>query len=397
MDFAGGIWYIFIMTNYDVIIIGAGAAGLSAARAALARGRSVAVLDMGAAPARKVAVSGGGRCNFTNMAAGRDRYFGCNPDFVRGALARVSPTDILDWARDHKIKFVEKSAGQYFCATGAADIVRALTHDASAANIILNSPVDSVAKNECGFLVCTERDQYKCKSIIIASGGTSFATLGVSDVGQQIAKQFGHKIIPMRPALCAIATKVFSPDLAGIAMPVEIHVAGETICDDMLFTHFGVGGPAIYRATVRDINAGLKINLVPKIDMRQALRDAKRTMGRKSLGTVLSTYMPVRVAKWIAGDATTNIADYKDNQIAEIATRICQIEIRSADMRLHNLASAEIVRGGVDTTQISSKTMESKLCPGLFWAGEVMDISGDLGGFNLHWAWASGTVAGQNA
>ncbi len=386
-----------IKTQYDIVIIGAGAAGMFAAATAINNGKSVAIIDMGTHPARKVMVSGGGRCNFTNAAADNTRYFGNNPNFVRGALARFSPNDTLNWVRGHGIRPTEKSAGQYFTTNGAGDIVQALTVDAATAEVILNTTVHDITHADDIFSIITDKQTLTATSVIIATGGTSFPTLGVSDIGHKIAKKFGHKIVPVRPALCAIKTDIFPSDLSGIAVDTEIKIGRNVIRDAMLITHFGIGGPATYRATVRDLDNDLHINLIPGINVYDALRNAKQTHGRKSLATILSAYIPARLAAWIAGKHTRNIADIRDANIKQIAQRATNIVIPHNQIKLHNLNSAEVVRGGVDTADISSKTMESKLCPGLFFAGEVLDIAGDLGGFNLQWAWASGFVAGTNA
>lgn len=385
------------MKHYDVIIIGAGAAGLTAAGELVARGRRVLVLDMGAAPARKVAASGGGKCNITNTAVGATRYFGENPNFVRGALSRVRPTDILQWCNNHKIKLYEKEPGRYFCVDGAGVVVDALIHDAVGADIKYNHTVESATRDDNQFIVIANGAKFCADSLIIATGGTSFGTLGVSDTGYKIAKSFGHKIVPVRPALCAMAVSIFGADFAGISIPVEITMGREKIQDDMLFTHFGIGGPAVYRASVRDLSNGLTINLCPGVDIFSTLRNAKQTNGKRNIATVLSEYLPVRIAKYFSNNDMRNIADWRDAEIRAIADHINKTQIQSLDIKLHNMQSAEIVRGGVSTDQISSKTMESKLCPGLFLVGEALDISGDLGGFNLHWAWASGHVAGRYA
>lgn len=386
-----------IMKNYDVVIIGGGAAGLSAAAAAIARGQRVAVLDMGRTPARKVMASGGGRCNFTNMAADRDRYFGNNPDFVRSAICRVSPADILDWVTGHGLEYTEKAPGQYFCTGGAADIVRALMHDANGADIILNTTVLSAKRDADKFIVACENDNViSCDRLIVATGGISWGTLGVSDIGYKIAKEFGHKILPPRPALCAIDTNAFPHDWAGISMGVQIRVCARKVSGDMLFTHFGIGGPAVYSASIAPSDCDIHINLMPGIDVLEWLRDAKRTDGKKSLSTILAQRMPTQIARHFGG-ASRNIADIRDTELADITKRITDITIPSGTWRHHGMAGAEVTYGGIDTAQISSKTMESKIVPGLFFAGEVMDITGDLGGFNLQWAWASGRVAGMNA
>lgn len=385
------------MKNFEVIILGGGASGLFAAAQALKNGRRVAIIDMGPHPARKVAASGGGRCNFTNIAADTDRYFGKNPDFVRAALARFTPTDMLNWMAAHKLKTVQKAPGQYFCADGADAVVRALIADVRGADIIPNTKVIDAEKSADKFIVKTSTGDFVCNTLVIATGGTSFGTLGVSDIGYKIAKRFGHKIVPTRPALCAIATHAFSSELMGISLPVAITIGRTTIQDDMLFTHFGIGGPAVYRATVRDITDAIKINLCPSDDIYEYMRKIKQSAGRQGIMTILSQKLPVRVAKWICGGDNTRIADLRNPDLKNTANRINQIVIPATDIKYHNLQSAEVVRGGIDTADISSKTMESKLCPGLYFAGEVIDIAGDLGGFNLHWAWASGFVAGNNA
>ncbi|MBQ8041877.1 MAG: aminoacetone oxidase family FAD-binding enzyme [Alphaproteobacteria bacterium] len=381
------------MKQYDVIIIGAGAAGLSAAAVATARGRRVAVFDMGDAPARKVQLSGGGNCNITNMAAGRDRYFGQNPDFVRGALSRVSPTDILAWAQGHNLQPFEKGTGRYFCAAGADAVVRALMQDAETADFYWNTKITNIKKENELFYV----NQYCARSVIVATGGISFDRLGVSDAGYQIAKSVGHKIVPVRPALCALALAGFTNELAGISLDAKITIGRNVVRDSLLFTHVGIGGPATYRASLYDLDDGIKINLMPDIDACELLRDAKRTQGRKSVVGILSEHMPARAAKWIADDDNRNIADIKDADIAQFANNVNNLYFARDQIKYHSMHSAEVVRGGVAVDAVSSKTMESKLCSGLFLVGEVLDIAGDLGGFNLQWAWASGRVAGENA
>ncbi len=388
---------LFIMKTYDVIIIGAGAAGLMAATAALQNHKSVAVLEMGDMPARKVRASGGGRCNITNAAVGYDRYFGKNPNFVRGALSRVTPNDIIDWAKQHNIELIEKSAGQFFCKNGAQAVVDALIQDTTSANILYNTTINTVSLQNDLFHIQTNNNTFVSHSLIIATGGTSFATLGVSDIGYKIAKSFGHKIIPVRPALCAISVPTFSSELAGISVDSKITIGKRVIRDSLLFTHVGIGGPAVYRATLSDIDTDLKIDLLPDTNLTDILRNAKKNNGKKGLVALLSEYLPNKVAKWVVKNDSRNIADIRDTELDKIVAQIKNISIPAAEIKYHSMASAEVVRGGVDTNEVSSKTMESKLQPGLFFAGEVLDIAGDLGGFNLHWAWASGRVAGQNA
>ena len=385
------------MNSGDIIIIGAGAAGLTAAGVALKHGKRVLVLEMGDTLARKVMASGGGRCNITNAAVATDKYHGANPYFVRSAITKVPYTDILNWAYEHNIDLYEKTPGRYFCTNGAKSVVNAMMSDARDAKIYTNQNVQHVDKIDNTFYVKTQDATYTAPAVIVATGGTSFATLGVSDVGWKIAKHFGHKIIPVRPALGAMNIKNAPAELAGIALPVQISVGRNKINDDMLFTHHGIGGPAAYRASVFDIDDGISIDLMPNKNAMEILKNAKQQSGRKNVANVLGEYMPMRVAKWISGDDARNIADIKDSEIAIIADQIHKWRICADDIKMHGMAAAEVVRGGVCVDEISSKTMESKLCDGLFFAGEVMDVAGDLGGFNLHWAWASGRVAGMNA
>ena len=393
MDFFISCDRIYIMKKFDVIIIGAGAAGLMAAGTAIRRGRSVAVLDLGPQPGRKVIASGGGKCNITNTAASRDRYFGKNPDFVRGALSRMSAYDILDWAKSHNIEVYEKTPGRYFCCNGAAVVLNALMHDATGAQFFYNTEISNIQKKDNVFIV----NGMESKSVILATGGISFATLGVSDTGYKIAKSFGHKIVPPRPGLCALSIANWDSNLSGVSIPAKITIGKNTVSDSLLFTHFGIGGPLAYRASLYDIQDGIKINLCPGVDLITILKKAKQQNGRRTIANILSAYMPVRVAKWIAHDDTRNIADIRDSELIKIAQNATELFIPGNKIKYHSMSSAEITYGGIDTCDISSKTMESKLCPGLFFAGEMIDITGDLGGFNLQWAWASGFVAGENA
>lgn len=376
------------MQEFDIIIIGAGASGMFAAARATRAHKSVCVLDMGTTPARRVAVSGGGKCNFTNAHADASHYFGENPNFTRSALARFTPGDAVDWVTGHNIPIHEKAPGQFF-ADDAHHIVDALLSDAHGAKIYRNTTVTAVEKTDNKFIVTTtEHKKITSIKLIVATGGMSYAPLGISDIGYKIAKQFGHKIIPPRPGLCGIKTKIFDTTLAGISVPVEIIIGREKIFDDMLFTHFGLGGPAIYRATVRDCAKGFTINLMPGINAYDWLREQKNKNARKQLKTILATKLPNKLAEFLTNDPR-NIADIRDIELKQFAFHIQNIKLNHDDFLLFGFAGAEVTRGGVSTMQISSKTMESKLCPGLYFIGEGLDIAGDLGGYNLHWAWAS--------
>jgi len=381
------------MKTHDVIILGAGAAGLMAAAQLSRRKKSVLIIDMGETPARKVAVSGGGNCNFTNMTADFSHYFGKNPRFVMSGLAQFAPKDTLDWVRKHNIKYIEKEPGRYFCKNGAGEIVDALMRDIGNTPIKYETNVIDVERRDDLFVVKTDNGDFIAHAIIVATGGVSYPHLGVSDIGQKIAKKFGHKIEPIRPALCAIKTKSFSPDLAGISLPVEIKIGKNIITGDLLFTHFGLGGPVIYRATMFG-SRSMTINFAPGVDAFEMLCGAKKQSGKKTPANVIATILPNKLAHFICNDAR-NIADLRDTELKQIGTLINQFEINDATAFGFN--AAEVTSGGVSTDKISSKTMESKICGGLYFAGEVLDVAGDLGGFNIQWAFSSGFVAGSNA
>ena len=381
------------MKIFDTIIIGAGAAGLMAAIQLTQRKKSILILDMGDNPARKVAISGGGNCNFTNMRADHTHYFGKNPRFVMSALSQFSPRDTLNWVKSHDIEYVEKEPGRYFCKNGANEIVNGLLCDIGNTPIKYNTNVIDLEKTGDIFVIKTDHSVFNALSVIVATGGVSYPHLGVSDIGQKIAKKFGHKIEPVRPALCAIKTKSFGTDLAGISLPVEITVGKQKIADNLLFTHFGIGGPAVYRATV--INSKeMVINFAPEIDAFETLKNVKQKNGKKSVSNIIATILPNKLAHFLCDD-TRNIADIRDSELKQIANTINHFEIN--DGTAIGFQSAEVMIGGISTDKISSKTMESALCAKLYFVGEVLDVAGDLGGFNIQWAFSSGFVAGNNA
>ena len=380
------------MKTYDIIIIGAGASGIFAA--GRIKNKSVCILDAGATPLRRVAISGGGKCNFTNMSADYKHYFGENPNFTRSALAVWTPADMLNWVHNHNIKTFEKSPGQYF-AHDATDIINALLKDANKTDIILNTNVLSATKSGNIFEIKTNTQTFFAKHLCIATGGISYTNISSGDIGYKIAKSFGHKIIPPRPALCGIKTKIFDSNLSGISTPVEITINREKITDNMLFTHWGIGGPAIYRTSVRDINNGFTINLLPNCDIENLIKTAKQSNGRRQIKTILSQQMPEHLAEFLIGKNTKNIADWTNNEIKKLAEKMI-IKMAPTEFELQKFDSAEITRGGIDTTNISSKTMESKLCQGLYFIGECLDIAGDLGGYNLHMAWATAIAFAKN-
>lgn len=381
------------MKIYDVIIIGCGAAGLMAAKQLHFRKKSVLIIDMGDKPARKIAVSGGGNCNFTNMNADETHYFGKNPRFVKSALTQFSPHDTLNWVKSNGIKYIEREPGRFFCKSGTDDIINALLKSIGDTEIKYNTDVINVEKTDNKFAIKTNHGDFYATSVIVASGGISYPHLQVSPVGHIIAKNFKHKIEPVRPALCAIKTKCFSTELSGISLPVEIIVDKHKITDALLFTHFGIGGPAVYRATLINPKQMI-INFAPGNNIFEILKTYKQTNGKKSVSNVIAEILPNKLARFLCND-TRNIADLRDIELKQIANKINHFEIN--DGNTIGFQSAEVTAGGVSVDKISSKTMESLICPGLYFAGECMDITGDLGGYNIQWAFSSGFVAGNNA
>lgn len=381
------------MKKYDVIILGAGAAGLKAASILRSRKKSVLIIDMGAKPARKIEISGGGNCNFTNLNADYTHYFGKNPQFVRSALNQWTPTDTLNWVKSHNIKFIEKEPGRFFCANGTDDIINAMIHDIGTTEIKYNTNITDVEKNDNIFITKTNHGDFYSLSLIIATGGISYPHLGVSNIGHIIAKKFGHKIEPIRPALCAIKTNAFNGgNLAGISTRVAIK--NTQINDDLLFTHFGIGGPATYRATVY-LDSDITIDFVPGIDILQLFKETKKSNGKKSVVGIIEKLVPNKLARFLCNNDTRNVADVRDSELSSISNKIKNFTI--TDWSAVGMQSAEITFGGISVDKISSKTMESKICNDLYFAGEVLDISGDLGGYNIQWALSSGYTAGLNA
>lgn len=381
------------MKTFDCIIIGAGAAGLFTAIQLVKRKKSVLIIDMGDKPARKIAISGGGNCNFTNTNADYTHYFGQNPRFVCSGLSQWTPNDTLNWVKSHNIDFIEKEPGRYFCKNGATEIVNALIKDIGNTEIKFNTNVIDVEKSNDKFVINTNNGEFVAKSVIVANGGVSYPHLNVSNIGHIIAKKFGHKIEPIRPALCAIKTQKFSSELAGISLPVEITVNKKKLSGDLLFTHFGLGGPVIYRATLFN-SKQLAINFAPNINVFDLLKNAKHKNGKKTVANILDEILPNKLAHFFCRN-TQHVADLQDTQLKQIAETINHFEINDASAI--GFQSAEVTFGGISTDKISSKTMESQIISGLYFVGETIDITGDLGGYNIQWAFSSAYTAGSNA
>jgi predicted Rossmann fold flavoprotein len=385
----------------NVIIIGAGASGLFCAAECGRRGRSVLVLDHVARAASKVLISGGGRCNFTNMAAAPDHYLSRNPHFCKSALARFTPRDILSLAERYRIAYYEKEAGQMFCVKSSREIAAMLGQECEKAGVEqqLGCRITGIGKEET-FTVTTDIGAFQSDSLIIATGGPSYPDLGASSFGLDIGKQFGLTVIPPRPALVPFVfsardQKLFQ-GLAGISLGAAVSCGGRRFPGSILFTHRGLSGPAALQASLYWTSGEpLVIDLLPGTDILGVFTSKRRS--RMAMCSLLAGYFPKRFAEaWCEQMATPKPLDQtSDRELTETAERLHAWKLLPKGTE--GYATAEVTAGGVDTEELSSKTMEAKKVPGLYFIGEVVDVTGQLGGYNLHWAWASGFAAGQYA
>ncbi|NTW65365.1 MAG: NAD(P)/FAD-dependent oxidoreductase [Nitrospirae bacterium] len=388
-------------TRKNVIIIGAGAAGQFCAIECARRGRSVLVLDHGPRTGAKIRISGGGRCNFTNRHVSPANYHSRNPHFCKSALARFTPRDILSLVEKHHIAYYEKDAGQIFCARSSRDIVAMLEQECARAGVEmrLSCPLSDVAREE-GFFVTTKQGVFRSDALVIATGGPSYPALGASGFGLDVARQFGLTVVPPRPALVPFVfsardQKVFH-ELAGISLDAAVSCDVKCFRGSILFTHRGLSGPAALQASLYwTPGEPLVIDLLPGTDVLEVLAAKRRS--RMELRNLLAGHLPKRFAEaWCDQMVTSKPLDQtSDRELKETALRLHAWKVLPKGTE--GYATAEVTAGGVDTDELSSKTMEVKRVPGLYFIGEVVDVTGELGGYNLHWAWASGFAAGQFA
>jgi predicted Rossmann fold flavoprotein len=383
-----------------VLVIGAGAAGLMCAIEAGKRGRRVAVLEHNSQIGRKILISGGGRCNFTNLHTGAEHFLSNNPHFAKSALARFTPQDFVALVRRRGIAYHEKTAGQLFCDGSAREIVELLEAECAAAGVRIETAraVRSVQKAE-GFEVVDNRETWQAQSLVIATGGLSIPKIGATPFGYSIAAQFGLRVLPCRPALVPLtlgrADQAKFSALAGVSTDVTARAGGQAFRDKMLFTHRGLSGPAVLQASSYwSAGEALEIDLLPGVDLISAMRQ-KRTAGDGSqVRTLAGQWLPNRLAERWFGDSKP-VAALSDREIAGIAEALHSWRVMPAGTEGYE--KAEVTAGGVDTAELSSKSMEARRVPGLYFIGEVVDVTGQLGGFNFQWAWASGFAAGQYA
>lgn len=390
-----------MITKKEVIVIGAGAAGLMCAAEAGKRGRSILVLERSGKIGSKILISGGGRCNFTNRYIQPDHFVSRNPHFSKSALAQFTAQDIVALVEKHRIPYHEEKHGQLFCDRGSQDIIRLLEKEcrAAEAQTQINCDVSEIKRSD-GFSIHTDRGIFQSQSLVIATGGLSFPKIGASPFGHNIAKQFGLNVTPCKPALVPMIwnrkdLESFG-DLAGVSLDAIVRCGHYDFHDQILLTHKGLSGPAILQiSTYWEKEDPILVDVLPGRDLLADLTEGRNR--RIEINRLLERHLPRRfVKKWTRQILPPKpLSQWSDKEIRRISNQLHRWQITPGGSEGYN--KAEVTAGGVDTTECSSKTMESKKVPGLYFVGEVLDVTGQLGGYNLQWAWSSGFIAGQFA
>jgi predicted Rossmann fold flavoprotein len=386
------------MQSLDVIILGAGAAGLMCAIEAGKRGRRVAVLERAERIGKKILISGGGRCNFTNLHCRPENFISANPHFAKSALARYTPADFIALVEKHDIAYHEKTLGQLFCDGSAQQIVAMLEAECRAAGVRIqtNVKVEEVSK-EYGFVLRDGDDEFQAESLVVATGGLSIPKMGATAFGYDLARQFGLKIVEPRPALVPFTFNqndaVHFCDLAGVSAEVVASIGGQSFREKMLITHCGLSGPAILQiSSYWKPGQPVLLDLAPERELTAELRDPKKPRDLSTAKAAFRGTLPSRFAdRWLDVYPPQS---WSNHALDELERRAHHWQITPAGTE--GYAKAEATTGGVDTNELSAKTMESRKVPGLYFIGEVVDVTGHLGGFNFQWAWASGFSAGQS-
>jgi predicted Rossmann fold flavoprotein len=391
------------MQQWDVIIVGAGAAGLMCAIEAGNRGRKVLLLDNGKRPGRKILMSGGGRCNFTNIYSSPENFLSKNKHFCKSALSRYTQWDFIALVQRHGIAYHEKTLGQLFCDDSAKDIVEMLLSEAKAANVqlALQQQIAAVSFADGKYTVTTPELSRQCQSLVVASGGLSLPNLGATAFGFQLAEQFGLNVLPLRAALVPLtwqpSDKAVFEEISGVSLPVTAEANGTLFPEDMLFTHRGLSGPAILQiSSYWQPGDNVIVNMAPDTNVAEFLASQQHAHPEQEVKTALAKLLPKRLVEKLL-----ELKVFSNQPLKALNPKTTQ---QLAD-NLHayvfkpngteGYRTAEVTIGGVDTDYLSSKTMEAKQQPGLYFIGEVVDVTGWLGGYNFQWAWASGWVAGQ--
>ena len=383
--------------SFDAIVIGGGAAGLFCAIEAGKRGRRVLVIENNAEIGRKILISGGGRCNFTNLGTGPENFISQNPHFCKSALSRYTPSDFISLVKKHRIAFYEKTLGQLFCRESSRSIVDMLAAECRNARVEVRTgcSVSEVRRVGAGFVVETSRGAIQAGQLVIACGGLSFRKVGATDLGYRIAQGFGIKIEKTRPSLVALVMRGRAfPDLAGVSVDATVRSGKHSFRENILFTHRGLSGPAVLQiSNYWRPGSPVSIDLAPDRSVAEYI--AENSESRQNLANYLSSVIPGRVARRIVdADGDRQLSELGRDKIDEIGKLINDWRVEFADTEGYD--RAEVTLGGVSTSELSSQTMESKRVPGLYFIGEVVDVTGWLGGYNFQWAWASGFAAGNS-
>ncbi len=389
------------MQDFDVVIIGAGGAGMMCAFNAGRRRRSVVLLDHNVKVGRKILISGGGRCNFTNINAGPSNYVSANPHFCKSALAGYTPDDFIALVERHRIRFHEKKLGQLFCNESSQHIVNMLVSECeqSGAAFRLGCRVLKIEKGD-SFHIATDNGDYRCRSLVIATGGLSIPSIGASGFGYRVAEQFGLSIVKTSPALVGLnfGEKELKElaELAGVSIDSQVTCQGVSFRENILFTHTGLSGPAILQASLYwSAGNSISINLVPEQDLTEWLLRKKRDGACAELKVLVADLLPKRFSDsfcrlYLPSRPVSEIAD---KALMEFAGRIRDWQVKPAGTA--GYGKAEVTRGGVATDDLVARSLEARKVPGLYFIGEVVDVTGQLGGYNFQWAWASGFAAAQ--
>ncbi len=387
---------------HDVIILGAGAAGLMCASVAGQRGRSVLLLEQSRHPAEKIRISGGGRCNFTNLHTSPANFLSNNPRFCTSALSGYTQRDFIALVETYGIAWHEKTRGQLFCDGSSRQIIDMLLEECRKAGAQLRPGVriSAISRGESGFVVLSDQGEFRSRALVVATGGPSIPKMGSSGFGYKIAEQFGLKIVAPRAALVPLRFNTALPaqfaDLSGVSLDAVVSCGKASFDEALLFTHRGLSGPAILQiSSYWHEGQDIVIDMAPDIDVLAGLKRLRGTHPRQEMATALAHLLPKRLAGAIADTigGPERIADFPDMHLARVAAAVKQWRVRPDGTEGYR--TAEVTLGGVDTSGLSSKTFESGSVPGLYFIGEVVDVTGQLGGFNFQWAWSSGYAAGR--
>lgn len=392
------------MQTTDVTIIGAGAAGLMCAFNAAARGRRALLLDHANKAGKKILMSGGGRCNFTNLYTEPANFLSANPHFCKSALARYTQWDFIEMVSRHNLPYHEKKLGQLFCDNKASDILQMLLDECAQAGVELrlDSAVQSIEKTAEGYRLQSSAGTFSCQSLVIATGGLSIPTLGATGFGYQVARQFGHSVLPTRAGLVPFTItdpqlKTLCNELSGTSVEdCLVSCNGQSFRENILFTHRGLSGPAILQvSSFWQPGDLIEINLLPHLNLAEWLAEQQRERPNSELKTILGELFTRKMAGLLSEHWFTSrpLKQYTPSELEQIADKLAAWKLVPAGTEGYR--TAEVTLGGIDTREVSSKTMESLKSPGLYFVGEVLDVTGHLGGFNFQWAWASGYAAAQ--